>query len=488
MGTYNGAHLLNLQTVITGSTLIPNFDFDVVFDLSTGIPSLKFVNTSSGTQIGVDVAFSVNGPAGPIHIGDIDVPDVTGPWSEYIIPDNFPVLFDFGVYQIIGYVKTPDGINTEYVREKNVLRPGGCKIGDNTNFGVGKIDYLVKCQEGKIFVSDATSYSYDGATGTPTPRSITMKFPADSTGVHPPDKVVTGYPAANFNIPYNGPNYEILLLSIVTYGTGNGWFVKVLYVTRQIFAVTCNIDLCAIKCAVEEYAQDVQCSPTQQKKDKLNLLNTKLSLLILSIMQPSCGNAPQLVDEIIKLGNFSCNCYIQGAQSGIGSVPPQTCDITLGCLDTLLEALDPKCITDRNTWMAYTPAEKLQAWIDKMCACCSGGGTTDCRPPINITFDQATSFLQWNSLSGAGNWQIRYWVSNPGGSVLPIIFTANAPVLVSGNLWHVDMSTVAFLANTDYEFEITAFCSGGTTSGPVSIVTTPNSSCTAASITSVVIT
>lgn len=62
-------------------------------------------------------------------------------------------------------------------------------------------------------------------------------------------------------------------------------------------------------------------------KDKLLRINTLLGQCFIGINQPFCGiDVPALIEEIKKIGGFTCNCGVGG---GINAIGVTDGDITL---------------------------------------------------------------------------------------------------------------------------------------------------------------
>jgi hypothetical protein len=103
-----------------------------------------------------------------------------------------------------------------------------------------------------------------------------------------------------------------------------------------VFAVYCNIDLCQLVCEIDKLYKllPTKCGTVEntEVKDKLLRINTLLGQCFIGINQPLCGiDVPALIEEIKKIGGFTCNC---GTSGGINAIGVTDGDITITTVTT----------------------------------------------------------------------------------------------------------------------------------------------------------
>jgi len=307
------------------TTLIPNlpeFEFKVEMDLIS-TPVVKLTNQSSGSQTGVDVIFKLYSPSGmPVHEGSFGAPDATGAWATYTFPETLPSFngsIEWGQWRIVGQAKDASVTSAEYSRTFQLNPPCGWKLGQNTNYGKGTLNYTVRCDLGKVKVQDKSNYYYNGKLGVTTSEDLSFAAPADSTGVTPAPIIVSGFTAATFTIPYNGKYFHVFLDTETSNNLGENIFALIKYKDQKDFPVQCNIDLCAVACEIRSFEKKVACGTSSQDREKLIRLNTLLNLALVAKLQPGCEmDLDKILRDIIEVGNFDCKCFDNGSD-GIGS-------------------------------------------------------------------------------------------------------------------------------------------------------------------------
>jgi hypothetical protein len=312
------------------------FDFDVEYDFTNVNPFVKLTNKSVGTNLaGCSFIFDCKSSSGvSFHTGTWTVPDRVGAWTSYTIPD--PVL------QILGHVEWSGSEFrvTGTVRDSlgNVLGSIEklafiCKPQGNTgkdNYGAGKLDVLVKCGEKKLYVSDLTNYGYRGSEGILISKTVSLQRPPDATGTTPPLETYTNFSTSQFALYYSAPNYQLILESVRLYDLGNGVKLRLKYKQKLYFPVTCNIDLCPLTSEILKLTRHVMSNGCSgEDRERLIMLNALMNAALVAKMQPLCGQDLNcLVEEIKKLGGFTCDC--NGHGDGIYDDPSNSGGYTVG--------------------------------------------------------------------------------------------------------------------------------------------------------------
>lgn len=312
---------------ITNSPDISVLDIGVTFDISQSLPFVSLVNNSQGNNLaGVSYAFVVTSPSGtPIHSGDINNPDVSGVWTNFTLNDSWPRPFNQiewsgAPYQFVVIAKDSVGnIINGQPQLASICRPLGNTPYSKTTYGIASSDVSVKCEQARIFFQDNTYSSYKGSAGVQQSSVLRVIYPIDETATIPAPFVTGQYSTALVPISYSSSNYQFLQYSIYTYDLGNDTFVNIRYQVLKTFSVWCNIDLLPLKCEIDNLINQVEtgnCSDVVSSQKKMSIVMAKFCLVIMGIEQPLIGvDVPKLVNEIIEIGGFDCNCC--GAPSGI---------------------------------------------------------------------------------------------------------------------------------------------------------------------------
>lgn len=366
---------------ITNSTDISIFDFNPQWDISGVIPVLRIFNVSAGDNLS-NVAYWFVATAGgsiAFHTGTAAAPDVTGLWDTLPIAEPIPqtlghIDWSGSDFSVTGFARDLAGQVFSFTKVAHICRPSGNgKTGTTGNFGVGNVDMTVMCDKARIYVEDNTDYTYAGLTGINIYKQIKLIYPPDATGTPPDPKVVLDSNSALIPISINGDGYVLILASFYAYTFPDGSSVKIQFKFQKAFAVQCNVDLCPLICDIERLEQRYEkygCDTDE--RSRLALINSKLNRALMAKMQPLCGvDVAALVDEIKALGGFTCDCScndfgINAMSVGIDG-SGVTCPDVIGCINDLLNTLDPTCLATQAEWEGMSLAAKFQLMISSYC-------------------------------------------------------------------------------------------------------------------------
>jgi hypothetical protein len=341
---------------ITTSPDITNLNFDVLYDISGGVPSIVLTNTSIGNPSGTtnldncDWWYDVTDPNGTyIHQGTIGTPDVvadnwttltlpTGAWpTPFGIPPYGQIVFSCSMpYRTTLYVKDSLGNVYSLTKATTICRPNGSTEKTRGNFGVAEAFAETKCNIAKIYATDKTNYTYQSRLGTATSSTWKLAYPMDAEGNDPEVVTVTDRATVIFPVGYSAKGYQLNLSTFSTYNMGDGTYIKIQYKFDKVFAVYCNVDLCQLVCEIDKLYKllPTKCGTVEntEVKDKLLRINTLLGQCFIGINQPLCGiDVPALIEEIKKIGGFTCNC---GTGGGINAIGVTDGDITIETVTT----------------------------------------------------------------------------------------------------------------------------------------------------------
>lgn len=336
---------------ITGSPDITNLNFNVLYDISGGVPTIVLTNTSIGNPSGTtNLAnctwwYEVTDPNGTyIHQGSVGTPDVTtanwttltlptGAWpTPFGIPPYGQIVFSCSLpYRTTLYVK--DSANNIYsiTKATTICRPNGSTEKTWGNFGVADAFAETKCNIAKIYATDKTNYTYQNRLGSASSSTWKLAYPMDAEGNDPEVVTVEDRATVIFPVGYSAKGYQLNLSTFATYDMGDGASIKIQYKFDKVFAVYCNVDLCQLVCEIDKLYKLLpsKCGTVEntEVKDKLLRINTLLGQCFIGINQPFCGiDVPALIEEIKKIGGFTCNCGVGG---GINAIGVTDGDITL---------------------------------------------------------------------------------------------------------------------------------------------------------------
>lgn len=321
--------------VITNSPDISLLLVKATFDISGATPVIALENLSQGNALAnVSYAFIAKSPTDTfIHNGDITNPDISGVWSTHNLTDAWPRPFNQiewsgAPYSFQVIAQDSNGtIFTADVQTAMICRPTGNLPTSKNTFGIANANVTVKCEQARVFFEDITSHSYKGLEGTQISSTLKVIYPIDETGELPAPFSITDFTAVLVPISYSSDNYQFLQASVYDYDLGNYIHVKIKYQQIQTFAVWCNVDLEPLLCEIRKLIDDIQsgdCQDVVSANQKLSLINSKLSLVFIGILQPLTGvDVPTLIEEIKQIGGFNCNC----CSAATGIIPTTTSSI-----------------------------------------------------------------------------------------------------------------------------------------------------------------
>lgn len=311
------------------------FDFKVVYDLTGATPVVRLSNLSTGPNlINMSYWFKLVSASGvQYHLGTEGTPDRTGIWNtEWQVPQPIPQIqqhidWSGSDYVITGYAKDSADNIFELSKSTRICRPSGNKLGQKNNFGAGRMNAMMNCTTGKLFVEDQSNFSYSGIAGTQVSKNFKLVFPPDDTETTPAPFEQADLNTATIPITYNGKNYQMLMDAVYEYDMGDNIFVRIKYKFKACFDINCGTELCCILCSIEKYEDALSESGcTAEEREKLLLILSKLVRVLAGIMQPLCGiNVPKIIAEIKELtGDCSDRQY---TSSGIN--PANNCAVPI---------------------------------------------------------------------------------------------------------------------------------------------------------------
>jgi hypothetical protein len=291
----------------------------VVFDISNAAPVINITNQSTGPHLNnITWWFIVNSPSGtPIHAGSFSTPDETGIWTSLVLTDMWPTPFSQIEWSGAPYtldLYAQDSVGNVFILNKSasICRPTGNVQNSQNTYGIANVDVKVLCEQARIFFQDQTSVSYKGSSGVKTSSILKVVYPMDPTYTIPAPFQISSFSTAMVPISYSSDNYQFLAASTYSYDQGNNVSIVIKYQTIQTFSVLCNIDLMPLICEYQKLIDSVEngsCTDVQDANKKMMLINPKLSLVVMGILQPLTGvDVTGLIEEIQEIGGFTCNC------------------------------------------------------------------------------------------------------------------------------------------------------------------------------------
>lgn len=321
--------------VITTSPDISLLLLNVTYDISGTLPVVSIQNLSQGPNLqNVTYWFQLFSPsATPIHEGSQMQPDVIGAWSNLVLSDAWPrpfnsIEFSGAPYSFIVYISDSTGsIYQDSSYGASICRPAGNNNLSKNFYGVSNTNVQLQCQQAQIYFQDQTNASYQGLTGILVSSVLRLVYPIDDTGNIPAPFVIQNFSSASAPISYSSDNYQFQTQLVYQYAVNENVFIRIRYQTLNptnktnyiTFPVLCNIDLSPLVCEYEKLIDSLEhgtCVDVQETERKLLLINPKMALIGMGLLQPLTGiNVPKLVREVEELGGFSCDCC--NAPSGI---------------------------------------------------------------------------------------------------------------------------------------------------------------------------
>jgi len=325
-----------MSLIINNSPDISLLRVAVTFDLSVNVdsngdvqpmPKILLQNLSVGANLAnVSYAFVVISPSQTyIHNGNINIPDITGVWSNTTLTDAFPMPggnIEFApvpyTFQVIA--KDSNGnVFTAPIQNATIIRPNGNTTSSIDMAGKANTVVKVQCDQASILFQDTTNYSYSGQVGTQVSSVLTLGYPLDNTNTRPLPFIAENYAVCSAPITFSSDAYEFVQDTVVEYVFGGDVYIRILYAQRRTFSVYCNIDLSPLVCEILKLNDEVEngnCLDVPKAQDKLLHINSLFTVATIGISQPLSGvNVPAIIERIKEIGGFRCNCY--GVGSGV---------------------------------------------------------------------------------------------------------------------------------------------------------------------------
>lgn len=304
---------------ITGSPDITNLDAQVTWDISGTNPVISLVNLSMGPNLaGCTLWIVAASPTNtPIHEGSQAQPDITGAWTNYTLTDPWPrpfgqIEWSGAPYTLSLYVQDTL-LNVYQINFSAVIcRPFGNTSLSKTPYGKASVQLQVMCAQAAVYFQDQTVSTYKGITGTQLSSILRVIYPMDPTYTIPPPFQIGNFSSALVPITYNSKNYQFVATSVYSYLLGTNTYVNIKYQQIETFAVQCNVDFSPLICEIVKLDNSVQqgtCVDAEDARRRLNLIYPKLLLALMGQLQPLTGvPVAELIDEIVAIGGFDCDC------------------------------------------------------------------------------------------------------------------------------------------------------------------------------------
>ena len=438
-----------MAKIITGSPDISTLDFNILYDLSGATPQITLTNESTGPNLAACswwvTAYTPSNT--PIHIGSQASPDLpTQAWTSYTIPDAWPTPLSQGLcaqvefscatpYVVTLYVVDAVGNVYSYAISTAICAPNGVTENTCGNWGAARFNLEVMCSSNppQVAAQDVTNYIYNAqAPNTAPNQSWEMVYPKGATGNPIPPATATNTASVLFPIYYVGEGYAMYLNTICEYTFGEAT-IKIQYksqnainaqyqIQKTAFAVWCNIDTCKLQCEVHKYLNKVKraCNTIENAQYQQNLSQiTALYVLILdATIHPLCGVNPiELIKEIERIGEFSCDCcnrYPMGVNlSGIINTGGSS---STGCCPTESNIINKSTGISPTNCAAggYFPASIYDPTGTTVI-----GTATDMTSLISILNANA-AWEAYGTAFNMGNCQVG-WYAATAGTIIPVI-------------------------------------------------------------------
>lgn len=450
---------------ITTSPDISLLDFNILYDISGAIPAITLTNASVGVPSGTTRLnlctwwYVITTPSGTaIHQGSVTSPDVTtANWTTLsIAPFSWPTPFgnppcgqiEFSCsnpYICTLYVKDGSGNIFSLAKNTTICRPNGNTSNTCGSFGTSIMNVQVQCNNGQIYASDTTNYTYQ-TTLTPSVKTNiwTLTYPQDDNGNQPANVVAENSAYVYFDIGYNSAGYRLYVRNYATYAMGDGVTIKIQYKSTDDFAVLCSIDLCKLSCQIQKFYElsKKQCGKLDDPtlNAKMTQINLLMSQALTGIMQPLCGiDVAAIVAEIQGIGDFDpdCDCGCSGA--GVNLSNPTGGRTGGGCCPVCTDVVDVE--TDNPPTAcpgSYFPVNVKDP---------TGVTTIGVASNINDLVSLLNAYPAWQAYGTAfasGNCKVCWIVATGATPVdVPVELTSVAPLgpcLVTGNIVIVNTS------------------------------------------------
>jgi hypothetical protein len=445
---------------------ISKLDFHVLWDISTIPATVKITNLSEGLNLAACTFWFVvsTGGGAMFHQGIQATPDRTGIWTDYTVPEPIPLTLGHidwsgSSFRVKGFAKDSADNVFSILNEQRICRPAGNKQGQQNNFGAGELYIETKCEKARLLIEDKTNYSYNGNAGTMISKQIKLIYPEDATGGTTPPKTADNVNNAMLPISFSAEGYQVILTAVYDYVFTNAT-VRIKYKFNKSFSIQCNVDLCPLICDIERLEKQYEqngCTPGE--REKMLLINSKMNRAIAGKLQPLCGvDVAAIVDEIKKLGGFTCNCV--GEQyTGINEISPAgdglDCTGVQDCMNTLLNQIVPNCLSP--DWATKTLLEKFTLIIAGCCCTPISG----CGAPTELVQDSVTGTEAAFSWGPSSDPILAYeWV---------VYRASNDQVVTNGNGVGMSANVTGLAGATDYRFGVRAKCSANSYSQFISL-------------------
>lgn len=333
-----------MSLVITTSPDITLLDFAILYDIAVGTPSITLTNQSVGNPSGdtnLDNCtwwYTITTPSGVyIHQGTQASPDVTDDdWDTLTIPSgSWPTPFGTPPYGQVEFSCGVPYIATLYVMDSDdnifstsksvtICRPNGNTEATKGSFGTANVAVTVKCASAAIYTLDTTNYTYQNIIGVFNQNRWTLAYPMDDQGNIPAPVNVGNQGRVIFNVGYSAEGYQLYLNTTATYDMGDDQTIKVQYKFKSVFAVWCNVSLCAIQCQIDGLMKlsDPTCGKVTDPAvlAKLQQVGFLATQALIGIEQPLCGiDVPAIIEKAKAVGGIPCDCGTTGGINPIAS-------------------------------------------------------------------------------------------------------------------------------------------------------------------------
>lgn len=303
----------------------------VDWNLSGVAPAINLTNLSTGGNLaGCSWAFVAYSPSlTPIHLGDINSPDVTGAWTTFTLNDTWPsnpfnqYQVEWGTYQFYVVVKDSNGdVYSHPAQQVYIAPPSGIGNTWQSFYGMAASSVTPKCNEGYVFFQDATDRNYQGNLGTKLTSHLIVSYPLDKTGNRQADFSLVAYASALVPVTINSPSYSFVQNTAYDYDFGNNTHVIINYFFQGNFGIWCGVDLLPLTAVINKFFAKIETNefPDMSSAYKRGILIlAEYSLVVTGILQPLAGatDIPYHIMRIEQLTGFKCFDACCNAQSGI---------------------------------------------------------------------------------------------------------------------------------------------------------------------------
>lgn len=305
---------------IANSPDITSLEAQVTWDISGNLPVISLVNLSTGSGLAdMQWWFTAYSPSNtPIHEGSTNNVDINGSFTTYVLADSWPkpakaVEWSGAPYVITIYAKDTNGSVYLITKSAVICPPNGNTSLSKNAYGLANIYVKNFCDKGRVYFEDRTDSTYRGVTGTRITSVLKMAYPLDETGVAPAAFEHSPFSNAMVPITYDAPDYKFVANIVYDYDLTNYVHVRIKYAQSKVFPVLCNMNLGGVACEVIKLNDSIQngyCGDVTEAQNKLNKITPLLLLAFIGTIEPLSGgeNVSALVDQILEIGGFDCNC------------------------------------------------------------------------------------------------------------------------------------------------------------------------------------